>query len=313
MDPKTLQPWFDKRELLERLDITIPWGHYELRVLRFHLTSFPAGRVVGFHNHAEFEFHFIPSGKGKVIFGDGEDGQEHALSEEMLYLTPPGVMHHQEADAAEAMDEFCLHVDIAEKRRAGVDPWEIAEAQECVEKLRSLPLAPTIDTHKAMDCFLEAYALCDGKLPGYYTSIKHLVIGILLKTVRAYVPEGIQTESEAPRRDMLTYRYQYAIQFMEANHASPITLENVAERLNISSRQLQRIFNQACPDKTFSKALENIRLKAVCRKLEDGALTVEQIAQSEGFNHVTYLHNVFRKRIGMTPAAYRRTLQEKRG
>lgn len=292
--------WFEKWDLLERLDICIPWGNYEIRVLRFHLTSFHPGRVIDFHNHAEFELHFIPRGKGKVILGE----QMYPLAENMLYLTGPGVMHYQEADAKEAMDELCLHVDIVDKPREDVDPWEAAEAEECIAKLRHLPLIPAPDTHKAMSCFLEAYELCDSKPTGYYTSIKHLVVGILLKTARAYAIEGIR--AEAPRRDMTAYRYQYAVQFMEANHSSAITLDAVAEKLNISTRQLQRVFSEASPEGTFGKVLEKIRLRAVCRRLEDGMQTVEQIALAAGFSNATYLHNVFRKRLGMTPATYRK-------
>lgn len=105
---------------------------------------------------------------------------------------------------------------------------------------------------------------------------------------------------------MLTYRYQYAVQYMEANYSSAVTLENVAEKLNISSRQLQRIFKQVHPDQTFSRILEEIRLQAVCSKLEASSLSIEHIAESEGFTNATYLHSVFRKRLGMTPAAYRK-------
>lgn len=292
--------WFEKRDILERLDISIPWGYYEIRVLRFHLTSFPPGRVIDFHNHAEYEFHFIPRGKGTVILGE----QIYPLSENMLYLTGPGLLHYQESDMKEPMDELCLHVDIVKKQRENVDPWEAAEAEECIEKLQTLPMFPAPDSHHAMQCFLEAYELCDSKLTGFYTSIKHLVISILLKTVRAYVREGIR--AEAPRRDMTAYRYQYAVQFMEANHSYPITLDTVAEKLNISARQLQRVFSEASPEGTFGRELEKIRLQAVCRKLEDGTQTVEQIALSAGFSNATYLHNVFRKRLGMTPAAYRK-------
>lgn len=292
---------FEKQDMLERLDISILWGHYEISVLRFHLTSFPPGKVIDFHNHAEFEFHFIPRGKGTVILGD----QRYPLSEGMLYLTGPGVMHRQEADPEEAMDELCLHVNIAEKLREDADSWEVAEAEECVEKLRKLPPVPAQDYHRAMRCFLEAYEACDGKLTGYYTSIKHLVISILLKVTRAYDAGGMGTS--APVRDMLTYRYQYAIQYMEANSSATVTLENVAEKLNISSRQLQRIFKQIDPDKTFSRVLEDIRLEAVCSKLEASTLPIEQIAESEGFTNATYLHSVFRKRLGMTPAAYRKS------
>ncbi|MGM1045921.1 MAG: helix-turn-helix domain-containing protein [Bacillota bacterium] len=291
---------FEKQDMLERLDIRIVWGHYEIHVLRFHLTTFSPGKVIDFHNHAEFEFHFIPRGKGRVILEE----QAYSLSEGMFYLTGPGVMHYQEADIHEAMDELCLHVDITEKLRIDVDPWEAAEAEECIEKLRKLPLIPAYDSHKAMNCFLEAYHVCDGKFAGYYTSIKQLVISILMKAARAYDSDGIR--AEAPVRDMLSYRYQYAIHYMEANYPASLTLENVAEKLNISPRQLQRVFKQMNPKSSFSKALEDIRLEAVCRRLKESSMPIEQIAQSEGFANATYLHAVFRKRLGMTPGAYRK-------
>lgn len=286
-------------DLLERLDITIGWGHYEISVLRFHLTSFPAGKIIDFHNHAEFEFHFIPGGQGKVTLAE----QEYPLSKGMLYLTGPGVMHRQEADREEAMDELCLHIDIRPKIRAEADPWEITEAEECIDKLRKLPLIPIHDRHHAMNCFLEAYEACEVKFTGYYTAIKQCVISILLRTARAYDPEGIR--AEAPVRDMLTYRYEYAIQYIRANYSGAVTLDNVAEKLNISARQLQRIFNKKDPGQSFTHILENIRLEGVCRRLSEGHEPIEQIAQSEGFANASYLHNVFRKRMGMTPATYR--------
>jgi AraC-like DNA-binding protein/mannose-6-phosphate isomerase-like protein (cupin superfamily) len=294
---------FEKHDMLERLDISIQWGHYEITVLRFHLISFPPGRVIDFHNHSEFEFHFIPRGKGEVILGD----LKYPLSEGMFYLTGPGVMHRQEVDPEESMEELCLHVDIKEKFREEVDPWEVAEAETCVQKLKQLPLVPAQDYHSAMKCFLEAYEACEGKLTGYYTSIKHLVISILLKAVRAYDSGGIRIE--APVRDMLTYRYHYALQYMKANYSGTVTLENVAEKLNISARQLQRVFKQADTDKSFSRSLEDIRLQAVCRQLEESNYPIEQIAKSEGFTNATYLHIVFRKRLGMTPATYRNEKQ----
>ncbi|WP_246245960.1 helix-turn-helix domain-containing protein [Paenibacillus lemnae] len=290
---------FEKQDMLERLDIRIRWGNYEIHVLRFHLTSFPPGRIMDFHNHAEFEFHYIPRGKGKVILED----RAYTLSEGMMYLTGPGVMHYQEADDREAMDELCLHVDITKASNEDADPWEAAEAEECMEKLTNLPLKPAYDTHSAMACFLEAYKVCDGKYTGYYTSIKHQVINILLRTARAYDSDGIRVE--APVRDMLSYRYQYAVHYMKANHAASLTLDNVAEKLSISPRQLQRVFRQMNPESSFSKVLEDIRLEAVCQRLEDSLMPIDQIAALEGFTNATYLHAVFRKRFGMTPGAYR--------
>lgn len=299
--PFPYEVMFEKQDLLERLDIQIVWGYYKIKVLRFHLTSFEPGRVIDFHNHAEFEFHFIPRGKGLVILED----QTYGLSEGMFYLTGPGVMHYQAASSEEAMDELCLHVDIIPCERTECDPWEAAEAEECIGKLCRLPLRPKQDLHGAMACFLEAYQVCDGRPSGYYTSIKQLALSILMKAVRAY-DDGVIT-AEAPIRNMMTYRYQYAIQYMEANSSANLTLESVAEKLNISARQLQRTFQQMDANKPFSKLLEEIRLNAVCRRLEESDLSIEQIALSEGFANATYLHAVFRRRIGMTPAEYRKT------
>ncbi|QCT02400.1 transcriptional regulator, AraC family [Paenibacillus algicola] len=291
---------FEKQDMLERLDIRIQWGQYEIHVLRFHLTAFPPGRIIDFHNHAEFEFHYVPRGKGKVILED----RMYPLSEGMMYLTGPGVMHYQESDEREGMNELCLHVAITARPSPNEDPWEAAEAEECIQKLKELPLKPAYDTDFAMPCFLEAYRVCDSKPTGYYTSIKQQVISILLRTVRAYDTEGIRVE--APVRDMLSHRYEYAVHYMKANYAASLTLDNVAEKLNISPRQLQRVFRQIDPSRSFSKVLEEIRLEEVCQRLQEGQMPIEQIAVLAGFTNATYLHAVFRKRFGMTPGAYRR-------
>ena len=298
----------ERQDALERLDIRVRWGRYDIRVLRFHLTSFPPGRVVEFHKHDEFEFHFIPRGKGKVVM----ETEEYALREGMFYLTGPGLMHYQEADASEAMDELCLHVDIAARdvpneAADAADRLEIAEADDCIGKLRTLPHVPAHDLHDAMRHFLEAYQACSDGSAGLYTTIKQHVVQILLKAARAY--DGGGTRLTLPSRDMKAYRYRLAMQYIRANYAGTVTLAGVAEKLNISTRQLQRIFKDMRGNASFSGILEEVRLEAVCKKLAETDLPVERIAVSEGFSNGNYLHAVFRKRFGMTPSAYRKSYQ----
>ena len=297
---------WERKDALERLDLRIRWGHYEIRVLRFHLTTFPPGKTVGFHKHSEFEFHFIPRGKGKVIMED----RTFDLTAGMFYVTGPGVMHYQEADASEAMDELCLHIDIVDRSSApsigderNVDKWEIADSGSCIEMLESLPLQPAMDKHDAMCCFLEAYqARCDNTL-GSYTAIKHSIIQILLRAVKAYDMKDMP--ASLPSRDLNANRYRLALQYIRANYAGMMTLKDVAEKLNISSRQLQRILKAHHDNRSFCAILEEVRLDAVCRKLVETRLPIEKIAVSEGFASANYLHAVFRKRFGMTPSQYR--------
>lgn len=294
----------ERPDALERLDLRFQWGPYDIHVLRFHLTHFPAGRVIAFHKHAEYEFHFIPRGKGKVILVD----QEYTLRPGQFYLTGPGVMHYQEAGDREGMDELCLHVDIVEREgeEQAEEDWEWAEARSCIGKLTALPLFPALDAHDAMRCFLNAYEACTSYYAGSYTTIKQNVIQILLRAVRAY--DTVNETRLLPTKDMKAYRYQLAIEFMQANYGGPLSLEEVAEKQRLSARQLQRLFKEVHADgtHTFSRVLEDIRLAAVCRELTEGSKSIEEIAKLTGFSTSNYLHAVFRKRYGMTPSDYRK-------
>lgn len=300
------EPMRERQDALERLELHIRWGRYDIHVLRFHLTQFPAGRVIGFHKHAEYEFHFIPQGKGKVIITD----QEYSLKPGLFYLTGPDVMHYQEAASDEAMDELCLHVDIvdrsleqSERSGAAADDWEDAEAHACIEKIKTLPTFPTVDLHEAMPCFLEAYRACTDNFTGSYITIKQCVIQILLRAVRAY--ETASEQNKFPTRDMKAYRYRLAMEYIQSNYAGPITLEDVAEKLNLGVRQIQRLFKELHDGQNFSRILEDIRLSFVRSELVYSEQSVEQIAKQAGFAGGNYLHTVFRKRYGMTPSRYR--------
>ena len=178
----------DRQDALERLDLRVYWGRYEIRVLRFHLTTFPPGKIVSFHKHAEYEFHFIPRGKERyygrrALWVAGR----HVLSNRSECASLSG------GGCAEPMDELCLHVDIIPRDEVSdhespalppSDPWEMAEADDCMEKLRGLPLKPTMDIHRAMPYFLEAYQASQEKYSGLYTTIKQCIIQILSRCTR---------------------------------------------------------------------------------------------------------------------------------
>ncbi|OCT11636.1 AraC family transcriptional regulator [Paenibacillus pectinilyticus] len=309
--PFYFEPMLENPMALDRLELSFRWGAYGLRVLRCHLTSFAAGTTIDYHQHSEYEIHYIPSGKGRVIL----DGITHPLHEGLLYVTAPGVIHRQEADEEEAMGELCLHVDIvklnpnadesaptAARTPGWGEEWEIAEAEACISQLSELPHIPALDRHEAMKCFLVAYEAWRNNQLGQYTIIKQSIIQMLLRTVSAYRPD--QQGVNLPARDMKSYRYQLAIQFIADNFRRPLTLEGVAERVQISSRQLQRIFKEQA-DVSFSEYLEQVRLKFVCSELQQTTLTLEKIAERSGFTSSNYLHYVFKKAHGTTPNAFR--------
>lgn len=294
----------EQRHALEQLQADFRWGPFGIRVIRFHHTTFPPGKIDHFHKHSEeYEFHFIPRGKGIVIMEE----TTFALREGMMYLTAPQLMHYQEADAKEPMDELCLRIQII-RLDSGEPPkgWgleaEWKEAETCVHQLELIPLRPMNDRFRAMECFITAYRAWYEGQPGLLTTIRQSIINILLRTTRAYFPEP--QRQQLPSRDMNWYRCRLAEQFIKDNYREPLTLEEVAERIHISPRQLQRIF-KSLTGGTFSDYIEETRLEQVCASLMEGNWTIEQLASSNGFASANYLHRVFKRKFGVTPLQYR--------
>lgn len=294
-----------KWDALDRLDLRFRWGPYGIRVLRCHLAQFAPGHVISFHKHSEFEFHFIPKGKGSVIFED----RAYDLHEGLFYLTGPDVVHSQVVDSDDPMYELCLHCEIvplaAEPGEDGGFGGDLegAEAKACMETLQRLPLEPVWDTYNAMGAFLDAYRIWEDQPPGFYTSMKQAIVQILLRSARPFL--GQAGGLPVPERDMNDHRYQLAAQYIQDNESLPITLEDVAERVNVSPRQLQRIFRGE-GQTTFRDYVEHVRLSAVCADLVGTGRAIEEIALAHGFANPNYLFPVFKEKFGMTPSAYRR-------
>ncbi|WEK54999.1 MAG: AraC family transcriptional regulator [Candidatus Cohnella colombiensis] len=294
-----------KPDALDRLDLQFKWGNYRIRILRCHLIQFPPGHIIHFHKHSEFEFHFIPKGKGKVIIGD----QSYNLHEGLFYVTGPDVIHYQESDNKDPMYELCLHCEIvpleqaAEQGSVWVDELEVSEAHECVEALHAVPTFPTVDRFHAMSWFLEAYRAWEEQPLGVTTQMKQAMLQILLRAVRSYDDRLIG--QRLPERDMNFHRYQLASQYIQDNEGMQISLEQVAERINVSPRQLQRIFRSA-GQTTFREYLEHIRMTHICNELLQTNKSIEEIALIHGYMNPNYMYPVFKRKYKVTPAAYRR-------
>ncbi|ANE46152.1 AraC family transcriptional regulator [Paenibacillus swuensis] len=299
-----------KWDALDRLDLQFRWGGFGIRVLHCHLTQFPPGNLIPFHQHSEFELHFIPKGKGTVNLA----GVEYELHEGMFYITAPGVLHQQWSDEQDPMYELCLHCDITPLPQSvhDAEDWgfgiEHREAEQCIEMLRTLPSVPVADRFHAMGCFLDAYKVWEEQKIGFYTSLKAAITQILLRSVRVFSADEYAAGG-IPERNMSVHRFERAKQYIDDNASRPVSLDEVATVVGISPRQLQRIFRDEGKI-TFRGLLEQVRLTRICSDLLTGDRNVEEIALANGYNSTNYLFPVFKQKYGMTPTEYRRLNQQ---
>jgi len=99
--------------------------------------------------------------------------------------------------------------------------------------------------------------------------------------------------------------YLLARVIVARHYRRPLTLDEVARALASSPRQLTRAYAQF-GEVTFREDLITRRLNVAAQLLiEQPAIPVRDVARLVGFRQAPHFANVFRRRYGLTPAAFR--------
>ncbi len=87
--------------------------------------------------------------------------------------------------------------------------------------------------------------------------------------------------------------------------AEDLTVDRLADRAGMSPRSFARAFKQETGT-TPAAHVEELRVEAARRLLETTDHTVAVVARAVGLRHAETLHRSFARRVGTTPAQYRR-------
>jgi LacI family transcriptional regulator len=95
-----------------------------------------------------------------------------------------------------------------------------------------------------------------------------------------------------------------ALSFIHRNRSREFTVEDVVKAVGISRRNLEVKFRSST-GRTILSEIQRIRLDHAKRMLRETDLPIQQIAKSSGYNSTSYMTQVFRKEIRVSPAKYR--------
>ena len=84
----------------------------------------------------------------------------------------------------------------------------------------------------------------------------------------------------------------------------PLTVEDIAREVDISTSTLERLFRKYL-NRGVKEELRRKRLEYACDLLKSTDMTIDEITKAIGFNSKPYLHRTFLKEYGMTPKTYR--------
>ncbi len=98
--------------------------------------------------------------------------------------------------------------------------------------------------------------------------------------------------------------------FMITNFQRDLKLEEAASRANMNISAFCRYFKKST-SKTFSHALNEIRIGFACKKMISSDRSISEIAFECGFNNISYFNRVFKNIKQVTPQKYREMHIEK--
>jgi AraC family transcriptional regulator len=94
-------------------------------------------------------------------------------------------------------------------------------------------------------------------------------------------------------------------EFVEANLAADVRLEQMARTCGLGIKTFLRSFKTTCGTSPYQYVIA-VRVERAKRLLEEQSIGLAEIALRCGFAHQEHLTRVFRHRVGQTPGRYRR-------
>ena len=273
--------YFSKPFTFEGLNI-IP-VHVRIEKLRYQIPA---------HQHSQigYEFHYTESGHGSVII----DGKAYEIEKGTFYVTGPGVVHAQFSSEEDPIIEYCIYLECKQKGISKKNPlklfadttfwfgkdWEHIYyiMLQLIQENRN----PGIDTELISEVLLKQFII------------------MVTRTYRNNSNQKSASHSHMNTRvsliplidDMFCYQYQ------------DLTLSGLADLLNLSVRQTQRLIKENF-GKTFSQKLTEARMAAAEQMLLNSDLSITEISERLGYASIEYFSGVFRRLKHCSPSKFR--------
>ena len=93
--------------------------------------------------------------------------------------------------------------------------------------------------------------------------------------------------------------------YIQQHFAEPIALETLASLATFSPSYFSRLF-KTCTGIGVTEYIQQVRVHRACELLRETSRSVPEISEEIGYGDANYFGKVFKRQIGVTPAAYRK-------
>lgn len=130
--------------------------------------------------------------------------------------------------------------------------------------------------------------------------IKTLFYHFVYEIFHQLAKQGIQVQKADP--------VQQAVRYLEEHYARRIMLDDLAELLDCSVSYLSRRFKRATGYSPIDYLIA-YRIGKAKELLATSDATLQEIAESVGFQDDSYFHRIFKKQVGVSPGQFKQKVQ----
>lgn len=248
-------------------------------------------KVHPIHSHKHYEIYFLTKGSRRLLFANSL----YSVDAPAIVIIPPQRLHATEGgpferynvDASEeALDPFQL--DIIEDKQLRLLKPSDKQAQILIELLEEIKQLDTLKKHSniAFNTLFSYYLYLIGKLEEDQENI--------IEHQSDFVPSLVLN----------------IISYLKENYKEPITLESLSKKYSVSKATLIYNFNKYLHSSPVDYLI-NIRIQQAKAALTDTNCNLTEIAEKCGFSNANYFSLMFKRKVGMSPANYRKYQREK--
>ncbi len=253
----------------------------------------PTFRMNYEHLHSYVEFFYLKTGCCTYFV----NGKEFHLSAGDIFIAAPGESHCTKYEGEVLCERTVIYCDLPV-----LGEEYLTSHSDLIDRFSSSGKILVVKKGlEQIDGILEAM-LTEKNIPDDY-SVENMIL--LFKQILLWIQRyGIFIYEQVDTSTGLDEDIDSIMRLVAEEYANPITLEDVAARINLSPTYLSKKFRHVT-GKTFSEYVNYIRLRQATQMLLTTDDSVTQIATSCGFNSSNYFKDCFKKRFGVSPRTYR--------
>lgn len=249
------------------------------------------------HRHTFFEVCQVGAyGQGTFFV----EGVAHRLEPRALFIARPGVLHQIVNTAKPKMELFWVSFSWS----PGPAPaHEVDRLLGTFAASGGLVVPDTGGRLAALWGALRTVAQGDRYLGSYQQ-----LVGLTTSLVVAIAQAGSDLPpAAAPKpelEDAEAARLRLALRYVHDNLDRRIPVAELATQLNLSPRQLNRLFSRHL-NLSPASYIEGVRLERAQNLLQNSAIPIKGVAASTGYENVHHFSRAFARRFGFPPGAFR--------